>query len=134
MRRLLVFSLEGKATVPPQPPPYLPKPIVDKGFIIDESKAELGRKTYGMCSGCHGANAIAKGMAPDLRASAIPLSSEAFVSVVREGMKADMGMPAFSDLSEDELEGLRHFLRKRAHEDGSNSSITKAPSEETGPR
>jgi quinohemoprotein ethanol dehydrogenase len=116
MRRLLVFSLEGQATVPPQPPPYFAKPVIDKTFIVDEAKAALGSETYGMCDGCHGGNVVAMGMAPDLRASVIPLSKEVFTNVVRNGLKADMGMPVFSELSDEQLEGLRHYIRKRAHE------------------
>jgi hypothetical protein len=27
-----------------------------------------------------------------------------------------MGMPVFSELSDEQLEGLRHYIRKRAHE------------------
>lgn len=117
VRRLLVFSLDGNAVVPAQPPPFFPKPVVDNSFLVDEAKAEVGRRAYGMCSGCHGAAVIAKGMAPDLRASAIPFSPEVFASIVRDGTKTDMGMPPFNELSDEQLEGLRHFIRKRANED-----------------
>jgi quinohemoprotein ethanol dehydrogenase len=54
-------------------------------------------------------------MAPDLRASAVPLDKAAFASVVRDGQRTQMGMPAFPDLTEEQLEGLRHFIRRRAH-------------------
>jgi len=115
-RRLLVFSLNGKALVPPQPPPYFPKPIIENSFKIDELLAEKGRNIYWQCFGCHGANVIAKGMAPDLRASPIVLSKEAFTLIVREGVKVNMGMPAYKDLTDEELEALMHFIRKKAHE------------------
>ncbi|MCK5704347.1 MAG: PQQ-dependent dehydrogenase, methanol/ethanol family, partial [Cyclobacteriaceae bacterium] len=76
-RRLLVFSLEGKAIVPVQPPPYFPKPIVDANFEIDENLVVKGEDLYWQCFNCHGANVIAKGMAPDLRASPIATSQDA---------------------------------------------------------
>lgn len=56
------------------------------------------------------------GMAPDLKASAVPLDKAAFASVVRDGQRTQMGMPAFPQLTEEQLEGLRHFIRMRAHE------------------
>jgi len=115
-RRLLVFSLEGKAKVTPQPAPYFPTPIVDKSFEIDEALAEKGRNLYWQCFACHGANVIAKGMAPDLRASPIPLSKETFTSVVRAGAKVNMGMPAYQELTDEELMALMHFIRMKAHE------------------
>ncbi|MEJ1237253.1 PQQ-dependent dehydrogenase, methanol/ethanol family [Chryseolinea sp. T2] len=123
IRRLLVFSLDGKAIVPPQPPPYFAKPLVDKTFIIDDSKVRAGFELFFKCTGCHGAGAVAKGMAPDLRASPIPLSSDVFTDVVRNGAKAEMGMPAFGDLTDDQLEAMRHFIRRRAHEDAAQTKV-----------
>ncbi len=116
MRRLLVFSLDGKALVPTQPPPFFPTPIIDKRFKIDDNLAEKGRDLYWQCFSCHGANVVAKGMAPDLRASPIVLDQEAFALVVRKGAKMNMGMPAYEDLSEDDIKALMHFIRKKAHE------------------
>ncbi len=117
MRRLLVFSLEGKAMVPSQPPPYFPVLIVEKSFEVDLKLAEKGRNLYWQCFACHGANVIAKGMAPDLRASPIPLSKEAFNLVVRAGSKVNMGMPAYKELTDEDLTALMHFIRIKAHED-----------------
>ena len=123
MRRLLVFSLDGNATVPPQPPPYYPKPYVDKEFKIDPALADKGQRLYGNCSGCHGPGMVAMGMAPDLRASPIPLNIESFRQVVTQGVKANMGMPSFNEeLTEDDLLALMHFIRKRAHDDADTSS------------
>lgn len=62
-------------------------------------------------------------MAPDLRASPIPLSFEAFRQAVKGGMKANMGMPAYNnELSEDDLLALMHFIRKRGHSDATSAS------------
>jgi quinohemoprotein ethanol dehydrogenase len=57
---------------------------------------------------------VAGGTAPDLRASTIPLSKPAFTAVVREGGLVSKGMPQFAELSDDELESLRHFIRAKA--------------------
>jgi quinohemoprotein ethanol dehydrogenase len=116
MRRLIVFSLDGKAIVPAQPAKYFAEPYIDKTFKIDEKLAEQGKNLYWQCFSCHGQNAEARGMAPDLRESGIPLSFEAFKAVVHDGSKASMGMPAYNYFSDEELKALMHFIRKSAHE------------------
>lgn len=116
MRRLLVFTLYGKTNVPSQPPKFYPKAIVDTSFKIDLALAKKGRDLYWRCFNCHGANAIAKGMAPDLRASPIPLNKSLFKSIVHDGIKMNMGMPVYDELNDDDLEALRHFIRLKANE------------------
>ena len=61
---------------------------------------------------------FAGGMAPDLRASAIPLSEMEpyFRSVVRDGERLGRGMPGFPDIKDAELEALRHYIRRMAHQ------------------
>jgi quinohemoprotein ethanol dehydrogenase len=96
---------------------------VDKEFKIDPALADKGQRLYGACSGCHGPGMVAMGMAPDLRASPIPLNIESFRQVVTQGVKANMGMPSFNEeLMEDDLLALMHFIRKRAHDDADTSS------------
>ncbi len=115
-RRLVTFSLGGDTTMPKQPEPHFPQPIVDSDFIVDEEIATLGSKIYGPnCGICHGGAAEANAMAPDLRASPIPLSFDAFSHVVRDGGLADRGMPPFSALTVEELKGLQHYIRYFAH-------------------
>jgi quinohemoprotein ethanol dehydrogenase len=126
-RRLLVFSLDGKAQVSPQPSPYFPEPIVDKSFKIDETLASKGMILYYSCFACHGSNVEAKGMAPDLRASGVPLSYEAFKMIVRDGIKTNRGMPAFEKLSDDDLKALMHFIRQKAQ-----TYVKKNESKEVG--
>ncbi|MDY0006392.1 MAG: PQQ-dependent dehydrogenase, methanol/ethanol family [Spongiibacteraceae bacterium] len=116
-RRLLTFTLDGKATLPKhQLSP--PVPIHDPGFKIDAWKAARGEAVYGMknCVICHGVGAVAGGYAPDLRASAVPLSADGFALIVREGALQPRGMPAFSELTDSDLEAMQHYIRKRAHE------------------
>jgi len=115
-RRLLTFSLEGTAVMPALPPPFFPKPLVDPNFEIDQTLAQQGAALYRKCSSCHGGGMYSGSMAPDLRASPIAMAKEVFASVVRDGAKNKMGMPSYPDITDDELEALRHFIRKRAEE------------------
>ena len=118
-RRLIAFALGGEASVPTQPPPYFPEPIVEADFEVDEELALEGEELYlvKMCIGCHGGEAIAGGMAPDLRASAMTLSETepVFRSIVRDGSRVSRAMPAFPDLTDRQLQALRHFIRRQAH-------------------
>ena len=115
-RRLIVFSLDGKVNVPKQPPPFFAVPVDDPSFTIYDSLAVKGKELYWQCFSCHGAGVIAKGMAPDLRASPIPLQFDAFKEVVANGAKLDMGMPVYPNMTGDDLRALMHFIRKAARE------------------
>ncbi len=114
MNRLITFSLDGNADMPALPPPFFPKPLVDSNFMIDDALALEGAKEYGKCRNCHGGGMYGGSMAPDLRASLIPLVKETFAAVVRDGARNQMGMPSFPDINDDQLEALRHFIRKGA--------------------
>lgn len=119
-RRLLTFALGGKVDMPAQPGPIYAKPVLDKNFKLDPALAAKGEKLwYGkQCGNCHGIGAVAGGMAPDLRASALPMSKmEAlFTAVVRDGQRVARGMPGFPDIKDVELQALRHYIRKMAHD------------------
>ncbi|HSH76046.1 MAG TPA: PQQ-binding-like beta-propeller repeat protein, partial [Longimicrobiales bacterium] len=116
-RRLVAFSLEGQATLPAQPPPYVPAPIAWE-FEVDPALAGRGALVYGQrCGLCHGAGAVAGGLTPDLRASLIVPRLEDFASVVRDGTRAVNGMPAYADITLDELVALQHYVRSRADAD-----------------
>jgi quinohemoprotein ethanol dehydrogenase len=112
-RRLLAFSLAGTASLPATPGPTPAKPLDGPEVVVEEALAKEGAEKYSACAWCHGAGAIAGGMAPDLRASAIPLNAAAFSALVKTGVEAQ-GMPKFAELSERDLEALRHFVRASA--------------------
>ena len=114
-RRLVTFSLDGETTLPQQPPAAEAQPIEMLQFEIDNAMADQGAYDYGVrCTVCHGFNAISAGMAPDLRASPILASEEAFAEVVRNGRLQVNGMPVFEHLSDDELSAIRHYVRREA--------------------
>ncbi|NKF21472.1 PQQ-dependent dehydrogenase, methanol/ethanol family [Solimonas marina] len=114
-RRILTFVLDGQVKLPPSPPPSRPTPLADADFHVDPVLAKKGEALYGRsCVICHGVAVVAGGYAPDLRASAIPLSSAAFTSVVRDGGLVTRGMPPFAELSDDDLLALQHYIRQRA--------------------
>jgi quinohemoprotein ethanol dehydrogenase len=81
---------------------------------LDNELAIKGANEYSACFGCHGINVIANGMAPDLRASPIPLEKATFNEVVRNGAKVSMGMPAFPDMTDEQLTALMHYIRQQA--------------------
>jgi quinohemoprotein ethanol dehydrogenase len=116
-RRLYTFTLDGKQPMPPSPAPIAAVPTDDPAFVVDAKKAELGKVTYVQnCVMCHGGGAVSGGSAPDLRASAIPLTLDGFKLVVVQGDGVPKGMPRFQEFSDAQVEGLMHYLRLRARE------------------
>ena len=114
-RRLFAFSLDGTRAVPLSTSPRVPTPLATSDFIVDGATAESGALDYeSICSACHGGVAIAAGMAPDLRASGVILSADAFEQVVRGGTLKSRGMPPFADFSDADLNSIRHYIRQQA--------------------
>jgi quinohemoprotein ethanol dehydrogenase len=117
-RRLVVFSLDGTARLPPLPPPQVPGPLAAPEFGVQADLAAEGADQFGSaCSFCHGGGVISGGMAPDLRASGVVLSETGFADVVRGGVRTSKGMPAWPDLTDADLLALRHYIRQRAEAD-----------------
>jgi quinohemoprotein ethanol dehydrogenase len=114
-RRLFTFALDGHARMPSFEPPVFPAPIVPADFVIDDKLVEKGRALYvAHCLLCHGSGAVSGGATPDLRASPILLDPSAMKAVVHGGARVPLGMPQFKELSDDDLEALRHFVRRQA--------------------
>ena len=118
VNRVLTFVLDGKARLPANlPSPGPETPIDDPAFRVDLSKAERGATLYSStCMACHGSGAVAAGYAPDLRASAVLLSEDVFKQIVHDGLLLEQGMPTYAELTDVQLEELRHFIRARARE------------------
>jgi quinohemoprotein ethanol dehydrogenase len=114
-RRLVAFSLDGELAVPEQPEPTPVVPLAAPDFQVDPALAEVGASRYsGRCSVCHSTPGQSAGMAPDLSASAVVLDAQAFQQVVREGARTRMGMPRYSDLTDEQLLAIRHYIRSVA--------------------
>jgi quinohemoprotein ethanol dehydrogenase len=112
-RRLLAFVLDGTGALPPTPGPTFAIPVDGGDVVVDESLVKEGAQLFAKCQWCHGADAIAGGGAPDLRASLSPLVAPSFASAVRGGNEV-RGMPKFEELSDHELDALRHYIRAQA--------------------
>jgi quinohemoprotein ethanol dehydrogenase len=113
-RRVLTFAIDGKAALPPKPE-MEPEEIVDDGKPIDPEQRKHGRELFNSrCLTCHGAGAYSGGGAPDLRKSHIPTSADAFQDVVRGGALKLNGMPRFDELSPEQTEFVRTYIRGEA--------------------
>ena len=113
-RMLVAFSLEGGASLPVQPDRVVPEPI-EADFEVDAEIATAGADFFGQrCSICHGPGSVYRGLTPDLRSSRIVSSLERFASIVRDGRRAEDGMPAYRDIPFSELVSLQHYIRDRA--------------------
>ncbi len=112
-RRLLAFTLDGTAKLPPTPPPVFSQPLDGPEVTLDSALVQEGTRQWSRCQHCHGPGAVAGGTAPDLRASQLVLDRTRFGTVVRAGV-AERGMPAYGELSDRELESLQHYIRYRA--------------------
>ena len=113
-RRVLVFALDGTASLPDQQPISL-NAITDPDFDVGARPLMAGAIAYGRrCAHCHGLGGVAAGSAPDLRASSTILDDEAFAAIVREGALLGNGMPQFGELDDEALLDMRHYLRFEA--------------------
>ena len=114
-RRLFTFALDGKAPMPKFEPRAFPEPLVPADFKVDEKLADKGRAVYvSHCLMCHGSGAVSGGAAPDLRASPVLLDPAMMKSIVNGGGRRPLGMPQFNEVSDGDLEAIRHFVRRQA--------------------
>jgi len=111
-RRLVTFALDGSVELPAQPPPTHPQPLVSADFNVDQTLVPTGQEGYvRLCWRCHGPAGVSGGAAPDLRASPILLSPEAYFDVVLRGSRQDKGMPSFPNLDEAGARAIQHYVR-----------------------
>jgi quinohemoprotein ethanol dehydrogenase len=115
--RLLVFSLDGNATMPEPlaPLPAIAEPAFE--FSVTAEELEKGRRLFSdRCVGCHGIDAVSGGIVPDLRR----MNAEAhrrFADIVLRGIREPMGMPRFDDtLDEDSLRLIQGYILQRQRE------------------
>ncbi len=132
-RRILTFAIGGKAALPEPMPIPKAEPLDDPDFVMDRDMMMKGGIAYGTggCIVCHGINALPGGTAPDLRVSPFILDAEAFRQAVKEGALVPLGMPAFPEQTNEDIEAMRYYLRGVSQQLGSSESeprfIPKAP-------
>jgi quinohemoprotein ethanol dehydrogenase len=122
--RLLVFKLDGKATLPPmkaaeripQPPP----------LRASEAEVQRGAELYGRtCATCHGQHAT--GGVKDLRHMTAETHAD-FLNIVIGGKRQALGMASFADiLSKPQAEDIHAYLIARANEDWGGDIQTGSP-------
>jgi quinohemoprotein ethanol dehydrogenase len=117
-RRVLTFKLGGTAVLPPRLAAGRIEPIADPDYVADPQREAAGAESFAeRCMTCHGPAAMAGGQGPDLRASSLILSTDGFKRVLHDALLQAQGMPGFAELSDDEIEALRQYVRARAHSD-----------------
>jgi quinohemoprotein ethanol dehydrogenase len=117
LRQLLTFAVDGDKPMPEVGAPTFVRVLNPPDFKLDDKLAEHGEHLYkSSCAWCHGAGAVSGGYTPDLRASEVFLHTDQLKMIVHDGALQRNGMPNFKHLSDEDLEALRHFVRKKARE------------------
>ncbi len=125
--RVLVFSLNGKDSLPPpQAPEFVlavPPPNNATASTIAKGKALY----HPYCSNCHGDAAVSGGFMPDLRNSPALADATSWRHIVFDGQLRDRGMVAFSaELSVDDVEAIRSYVIARGNEAQASARSTSA--------
>lgn len=126
-RHVLTFALNGKDALPAFEPPALVTQA-DPGFRPEPAAVMKGAIAFAnnACIVCHGMNAIGGGAAPDLRYSALIVDRDAFRSIVKDGALKLNGMPASPQLTDEDLDSMRYYLRTRAMQAPGEAAALKA--------
>lgn len=115
--RVLVFSLEGKDSLPELGNWYRqpPSPAKERFTRVQLDK---GRELYlNNCMICHGNNASGAGVTPELRRSPVVADKDVWKSIVVDGALADNGMVGFEGLlSPEDADAIRGFVSSKASE------------------
>jgi quinohemoprotein ethanol dehydrogenase len=112
--RLLVFKLNGNATLPDDPPLALPaNPPVE---IASTQSIQSGQVLYNdYCIRCHGPNAMGNNVIPDLRRSAALTQKEVWQSIVSDGAFESRGMMGWSKfITREQVDDIRLYVGERA--------------------
>jgi quinohemoprotein ethanol dehydrogenase len=118
--RLLVFALDGKATLPPNPV-RAPVPVPAPTFAVKATAAETtegGGLWFQYCRRCHNPdfNFVKSGAIPDLR-RANEATHATFEQIVRGGARRTLGMPSFAkDLSSDQVRWIEAYVLEQARQ------------------
>jgi quinohemoprotein ethanol dehydrogenase len=115
--RVLVFTLKGSHALPAEPPPVSLQlnPPTDKASPATVARGKALFANH--CGVCHGDAAVSGGILPDLRYSKAIDDPAPWQAIVHDGLLKDKGMIGFgSELSKDDVESVRAYVVRRAHE------------------
>lgn len=110
--RMLVFSLGGKATLPPVQPYTIP-PLNPPAQTVAADVIGHGGEVYTKyCSTCHGQNGQARaGLFPNLLRTPLLHTQEGFDQVVLGGARSEKGMVSFSNvLKPEDTAAIRAYV------------------------
>lgn len=112
--RLLVFKLDGAATLPGDPP--LAGPAQPPQQLASQADVAEGLHHYdAYCIRCHGPNAMGNNVIPDLRRSVLLTQPQAWHGVVGDGTLEARGMMGWSKyLSAEQIEKIRLYVGEQA--------------------
>jgi quinohemoprotein ethanol dehydrogenase len=113
--RLLVFRLDGKATLPAVAA-YTPRPLAPPADPQPTELVSAGQALYSSnCALCHGDGTLARAVFPDLRRSPMLASQAAFDAVVLGGVLQANGMASFAHaLQPEDTRALRAYVISQA--------------------
>jgi quinohemoprotein ethanol dehydrogenase len=120
--RLLVFTLNGAATLPPTKE-YTPRPLDPPANAATAEVVKMGEERYAKyCAACHGDNGQTRGSNfPDLTRTPLLHTQEGFDNVVLKGVLAEKGMASFAEaLKPEDTAALRAFIVHRANDAKNN--------------
>jgi quinohemoprotein ethanol dehydrogenase len=113
--RLLVFKLGGKAALPKATEPVFAAANPPSDAFTPEQVAEGGKIYSVNCAFCHGPDAHASGILPDLRRSGVLTDAAAWKAVVHDGALKANGMIAFSRwYTPAQVEAVRAYVGSQA--------------------
>lgn len=116
--RLLVFKLNGGASLPPAPPPPPPLVLNPPPSTASKESIAAGQQSFAdHCAMCHDTSYANRGAFPDLRYSAAINTADVMRTIVLEGAMQSGGMASFKGkVTPEELENIRAYLIERANQ------------------
>jgi quinohemoprotein ethanol dehydrogenase len=116
--RVLAFKLDGEVTLPPPTPLLRPRTLQPPSEHMPDDIIEAGWEHYHRaCAQCHGRNAVAGTIAPDLRYAPTLGDSGVWRTIVHDGALTHRGMIGFGfALSHDDVEAVRAYVVRQAQQ------------------
>ncbi len=117
--RVMVFKLGADGELPAQPAETVPEFELPEKVETTPELLALGANVYAnRCSMCHGDQAFASGLTPNLRYSPVTKDPAMWQEVVGDGILAENGMPKFGHAFDAQtIEAIRAHVTHEAHSD-----------------